>query len=279
MGKSTLMNALMGEKLSIITSKAQTTRHRIFGIVNGDDYQIVYSDTPGVVNPSYKLHEHMMSYVRTALKDADILLFITDGKEQKTNHEETLEILKKMDHLPILLLINKVDLHSQDEIMERIAYWKGQVPHAEVMPISALHNFNLETVAERVLELLPEGPPYFDKDQLTDRPMSFFVAEMIREKIFMNYDEEIPYCCEVEIESYKDEENLVRIRALIYVERESQKNIVIGKGGADLKRVGTQARKEMESFVGKKVFLETFVKVDKAWRSNDKRLRSFGYSE
>lgn len=278
-GKSTLMNALMGEKLSIITSKAQTTRHRIFGIVNGDDYQIVYSDTPGVVNPSYKLHEHMMSYVRTALKDADILLFITDGKEQKTNHEETLEVIKKMDHLPVLLLINKVDLHSQDEIMERIGYWKGQVPHAEVIPISALHDFNLETVAERVLELLPQGPPYFDKDQLTDRPMRFFVAEIIREKIFMNYDEEIPYCCEVEIESYKDEENLVRIRALIYVERESQKNIVIGKGGADLKRVGTQARKEMESFVGKKVFLETFVKVDKAWRSNDKRLRSFGYSE
>lgn len=279
MGKSTLMNALVGERLSIITSKAQTTRHRIFGIVNGIDYQIVYSDTPGLVNAAYKLHEHMMSYVHTALKDADILLFITDGKEKVTNHAETLATIQKMDHLPILLLINKIDLMNQEQVMKKIEYWKAQVPQAEVIPVSALHKFNMESVYERILELLPEGPAYFDKDQLTDRPMRFFMAEMIREKIFLNYEKEIPYSTEVVIESYTEEGNLLRIRALIMVERESQKNIVIGKGGSMLKIVGTAARKDMEQFSEKKVFLEMFVKVDPAWRSKENRLKFYGYSE
>jgi GTPase len=278
-GKSTLMNALVGERLSIITSKAQTTRHRIFGIVNGIDYQIVYSDTPGLVNAAYKLHEHMMSYVHTALKDADILLFITDGKEKVTNHAETLATIQKMDHLPILLLINKIDLMNQEQVMKKIEYWKAQVPQAEVIPVSALHKFNMESVYERILELLPEGPAYFDKDQLTDRPMRFFMAEMIREKIFLNYEKEIPYSTEVVIESYTEEGNLLRIRALIMVERESQKNIVIGKGGSMLKIVGTAARKDMEQFSEKKVFLEMFVKVDPAWRSKENRLKFYGYSE
>jgi len=273
------MNALVGERLSIITSKAQTTRHRIFGIVNGADYQIVYSDTPGLVNAAYKLHEHMMSYVHTALKDADILLFITDGKEKVTNHEATLTTIQKMDHLPILLLINKIDLMNQDQVMQKIEYWQKQVPQAQVMPVSALHDFNMDGVFERILELLPEGPAYFDKDQLTDRPMRFFMAEMIREKIFLNYDKEIPYSTEVVIESYTEEGNLLRIRALIMVERESQKNIVIGKGGSMLKIVGTAARKDMEKFSEKKVFLEMYVKVDPAWRSKENRLKFYGYTE
>ncbi|NNC84082.1 MAG: GTPase Era [Flavobacteriales bacterium] len=278
-GKSTLMNELVGEKLSIITSKAQTTRHRVFGIVNRPEYQIVFSDTPGLVNAAYKLHEHMMSYVKTALKDADILIFMTDGKEQKTNHEPTLETIRKMDHIPVLLLINKIDLHQQDHVMERIAYWQEQVPHAEVIPVSALHKFNIESVYERIIELLPEGPPYFDKDQLTDRPLRFFVSEIIREKIFQHYEKEIPYSTEVLVESYKEEEGLVRIRALIMVERDSQKNIIIGKGGSMLKRVGTEARKDIEAFIGQKVYLETFVKVDKGWRSKENRLKYYGYTE
>ena len=279
MGKSTLMNALVGERLSIITSKAQTTRHRIFGIVNGIDYQIVYSDTPGLVNAAYKLHEHMMSYVHTALKDADILLFITDGVEKVTNHADTLATIQKMDHLPILLLINKIDLMHQEQVMKKIEYWKEQVPQAEVIPVSALHKFNLESVYDRILELLPEGPAYFDKDQLTDRPMRFFMAEMIREKIFLNYDKEIPYSTEVVIDTYEEEGNLLRIRALIMVERESQKNIIIGKGGSMLKKVGTGARIDMERFSEKKVFLETYVKVDPAWRTKENRLKFYGYSE
>jgi GTP-binding protein Era len=278
-GKSTLMNALVGERLSIITSKAQTTRHRIFGIVNGMDYQIVYSDTPGLVNAAYKLHEHMMSYVKSALKDADILLFITDGIEKKTNHEATLETLQKMDHLPILVLINKIDLLDQERVMARIAYWQELLPRAEVMPISALHKFNLEKVYERILELLPEGPAYFDKDQLTDRPMRFFISEMIREKIFLHYEKEIPYSTEVVVESYQEEGDLVKIRALIMVERESQKNIIIGKGGSMINRVGREARKDMERFIERKVYLDLFVKVDPAWRNKDNRLRFYGYSE
>lgn len=278
-GKSTLMNELVGERLSIITSKAQTTRHRVFGIVNHPDYQIVYSDTPGLVNAAYKLHEHMMSYIHTALKDADILLFVTDGKELKTNHEATLATIQQMDHIPVLLLINKIDLLDQKAVLEKMAYWQEQVPHAEVVPVSALHKFNLEKVFDLILEKLPEGPPYFDKDQLTDRPLRFFVSEIIREKIFLHFEKEIPYSCEVIVESYKVEGALVRIRALIVVERDSQKNIIIGKGGSMLKRVGTEARKEIETFVGSKVFLETFVKVDKAWRSKESRLKYYGYSE
>ena len=278
-GKSTLMNALVGERLSIITSKAQTTRHRVFGIVNHPDYQIVYSDTPGLVNPAYKLHEHMMSYVKTALKDADVLLFMTDGKEKTTNHEATLETISKMDHIPVLLLINKIDLHDQAHVMDRINYWQEKVPHAEVIPVSALHKFNLEKIFDRIVELLPEAPPYFDKDQLTDRPLRFFVSEIIREKIFLNYEKEIPYSSEVLVESYKEEKGIIRIRALIIVERDSQKNIVIGKGGSMLKKVGTESRKEIEAFIGQKVFLETFVKVDKAWRTKENRLKYYGYSE
>ncbi len=278
-GKSTLMNALVGERLSIITNKAQTTRHRVFGIVNHPDYQIVYSDTPGLVNAAYKLHEHMMSYVKTALKDADILLFMTDCKEKKTNHEPTLETIRKMDHVPVLLLINKIDLKDQSKVEERMAYWQEQVPHAEVIPVSALHKFNLEKVFDRILELLPEGPPYFDKDQLTDRPIRFFVAEIIREKIFLNFEKEIPYSTEVIVESYMDDHGLIRIRALIMVERDSQKNIIIGKGGSMLKKVGTEARKDIEAFLGQKVFLETYVKVDKAWRNTENRLKYYGYSE
>lgn len=273
------MNALVGERLSIITSKAQTTRHRVFGIVNHPDYQIVYSDTPGLVNAAYKLHEHMMSYVRTALKDADILILMTDCKENTTNHEATLETIRKMDHIPVLLLINKIDLQDQAKVVERISYWQEQLPHAEVIPVSALHEFNLEKVFNRIMDLLPEGPPFFDKDQLTDRPMRFFVSEIIREKIFLNYEKEIPYSTEVIVESYKEEGGLVRIRALIMVERDSQKNIIIGKGGSMLKRVGTTARKDIELFLGKKVFLETFVKVDKAWRSKENRLKYYGYTE
>lgn len=278
-GKSTLMNELVGERLSIITSKAQTTRHRVFGIVNQPEYQIVYSDTPGLVNPAYKLHEHMMRYVHTALKDADILLFMTDGKELKTNHEATLETIRKMDHIPVILLVNKIDLLNQEQVVAKLAYWQEQVPHADVVPVSALHKFNIEKVFDRILELLPEAPPYFDKDQLTDRPLRFFVSEIIREKIFLHYDKEIPYSSEVIVESYREEGQLARIRALIMVERDSQKNIIIGKGGSMLKRVGTEARIEIEAFIGMKVFLETFVKVDKAWRSKENRLKYYGYSE
>lgn len=278
-GKSTLMNELVGEKLSIITNKAQTTRHRVFGIVNQPDYQIVYSDTPGLVNASYKLHEHMMSYVKTALKDADILLFVTDCKEKKTNHEPTLETIRKMDHIPVILLVNKIDLQDQRRVEEQMKYWQELVPHAEVIPVSALHKFNIEKVFDRILDLLPEAPPYFDKDQLTDRPIRFFVGEIIREKIFLYYEKEIPYSTEVIVESYRDDHGLIRIRALIMVERESQKNIIIGKGGKMLKKVGTEARKDIEAFLGQKVFLETFVKVDKAWRNTENRLKYYGYSE
>lgn len=273
------MNELVGERLSIITSKAQTTRHRVFGIVNHPDYQIVFSDTPGLVNPAYKLHELMMSYIKTALKDADILLFMTDGKEETTNHEATLETIRNMDHIPVLLIINKIDLLDQEAVMQKVAFWQEQVPHAEVVAISALHKFNIERISDLIQELLPEGPPYFDKDQLTDRPLKFFVSEMIREKIFLHYEKEIPYSTEVIVESYKVEPGLVRIRALIMVERDSQKNIIIGKGGAMLKRVGTEARKDIEKFIGEKVFLETFVKVDKAWRTKENRLKYYGYKE
>ncbi len=277
-GKSTLMNAMVGERLSIITSKAQTTRHRVLGIVNDEDYQIVYSDTPGVVNPAYRLHEQMMKFVAVALKDADILLFVTDIYEKETNHAPTLETIKKMDHIPVLILINKIDLTNQDTVVARVDYWKKMVPHALVAPVSALHKFNLEMVFDKIIELLPEGPPYFDKGEMTDRPMRFFMSEIIREKIFLTYEKEIPYACEVIIESYKDEGKLVRIRAEIMVERDSQKSIVIGHQGQKLKKVGTEARKDMEAFIGKKVFLETYVKVDKDWRTKENRLKYYGYS-
>lgn len=275
-GKSTLMNRLVGEKVSIVTSKAQTTRHRILGIVNDENYQIVFSDTPGVVNAAYKLHENMMDYVNTSLKDADILLFITDMKENEMNHQETLEKIKKLK-VPVLCLINKIDLGDQAQVVERIAYWQEQLPNALICPISALHDFNLEKVWDKILELVPESPAYYDKDELSDRPMRFFVSEIVREKIFLHCEKEVPYSCQVEIEEYIEEPNLTRIRVLIIVERDSQKGIVIGKGGEMLKRIGREARIEIEKFIDQKVFMETFVKVDKDWRSTDNKLKKYGY--
>lgn len=275
-GKSTLMNQMIGEKLSIVTSKAQTTRHRIHGIVNGDDYQIVFSDTPGVVNAAYKLHEQMMEYVSTSLKDADILLFITDIYESETNHKETLERIQRLK-IPVIIILNKIDLGSQEQVVARMEYWKEKLPGAEIIPCSALHGFNKEWVWERILELLPESPPYFDKEELSDRPMRFFVAEMIREKIFLYTDKEVPYSCQVEVDTYEEDNSLIKIRAVIICERDSQKGIIIGKGGAMLKKIGREARKDIEEFVGKKVFLETFVKVDKDWRQSELKLKKYGY--
>jgi GTP-binding protein Era len=275
-GKSTLMNQLVGEKLSIVTSKAQTTRHRIHGIVNEEDYQIVFSDTPGVVNASYKLHEQMMSYVESSFKDADILLFITDIYESEMNHAATLERVKKLK-IPVLCIVNKVDLGKQDQVETRLAYWKEKVPNAEVIAVSALHGFGKDWVWQRILELLPVSPPYFDKDDLSDRPVRFFVSEMIREKIFLHCEKEVPYSCQVEVDTYEVEEKIIRIRAVIVVERDSQKGIIIGKGGMMLKRIGREARKDIEGFVGKQVFLETYVKVDKDWRESEVKLKKYGY--
>ncbi len=275
-GKSTLMNCLVGEKLSIVTSKAQTTRHRIHGLVNGDDYQIVFSDTPGVVNASYKLHEAMMSYVESSFKDADILLFITDMNETEMNHKETLERIQKL-RIPVLLIINKIDLGDQEKVVARREYWQERVPNAEIIPISALHKFNVEPIWNRILELAPEGPAYFDKDELSDRPMRFFVSEIIREKIFLHCDKEVPYACQVEIEEYKESETITHIRAVIVVERDSQKGILIGKKGDMLKKIGKAARIDIEAFIGQKVFLETYIKVDKDWRASDQKLKKYGY--
>lgn len=275
-GKSTLMNHLVGEKVSIVTSKAQTTRHRILGIVNDEDYQIVFSDTPGVVNAAYKLHEAMMDYVNTSLKDADVLLFITDTKENDLNHKETLEKIQKLK-VPVICLINKIDLSDQAKVMDRMAYWQEKLPSALIYPVSALHGFNLEQVWEKILELVPESPAYYDKEELSDRPMRFFVSEIIREKIFLHCDKEIPYSSQVEIEEYKEEPNLTRIRALIIVERDSQRGILIGKGGEMIKKIGRDARKEIEKFIDQKVFMETYVKVDKDWRSTDNKLKKYGY--
>lgn len=275
-GKSTLMNAMLGEKLSIVTSKAQTTRHRILGIMNEPEYQVVFSDTPGVVNAAYKMHETMMGYVNSSLKDADILLFITDPFESEMNHKETLAKIQKLK-IPVFCLINKIDLVDQTKVEERMSYWKEQLPNAEMIPISALHTFNLEKVWDTILNLLPESPPYFDKEEISDRPIRFFVSEIIREKIFELCKKEIPYSSQVEIDTYLDEGSLIRIRAVIIVERDSQRGIIIGKGGEMLKRIGTQARKDLEKFLEKKVFLESFVKVDKDWRMSDSKLKKYGY--
>ena len=275
-GKSTLMNRLVGEKLSIVTSKAQTTRHRILGIVNTDETQIVFSDTPGVVNTAYKLHDSMMGYVNASISDADVLLFITDINETEMNHKETLERIQKLE-VPVLCLINKMDLSDQEQVKEKLEYWQSRLPKANVFPISALHGFNIDGVWEQILANIPESPPYFDKEAISDRPMRFFISEMIREKIFIHCKKEIPYSTQVEIEEYIEEDNIVRIRALIIVERDSQKGIIIGKGGEMLKRVGREARIEMESFIDKKVFLETFVKVDKDWRGSEQKLKKYGY--
>lgn len=275
-GKSTLMNHLVGEKLSIVTAKAQTTRHRILGIVNEEDYQIVFSDTPGVLNAAYKLHESMMEYVNASLYDADVVLFLTDTQENEMNHKETLDKIKKLK-VPVLCLINKIDLSNQDEVMAKAAYWEAELPDATIFPISALHNFSIDAVWLKILSLIPENPPYYDKEEISDRPMRFFVSEIIRGKIFFLCRKEVPYSCQIEIEEFIEEETITRIRALIIVERESQKGIVIGKGGEMLKKIGSTARYEIQKFLDKKVYLETFVKVDKDWRSTEAKLKKYGY--
>jgi GTP-binding protein Era len=275
-GKSTLMNVFLGEKLSIVTQKAQTTRHRIRGILNGDDYQIVYSDTPGIINPHYKLHDAMMSIVTEAIQDADVLLFVTEVKDKNPVDEKTLEKLKQVS-CPVLVLINKIDLSTQEVLEQRVEEWKTQLPNAEVIPVSAAEKFNTDYILKRIIELFPEAPPYFPKDELSDRSQRFFISEIIREKIFLLYHEEIPYCTEVVVEEFKEAENITRIRAIIYVMREGQKGILIGKQGTALQKAGTKSREEIEQFLGKKVFLDLFVKVEKDWRNSEKRLKRFGY--
>ena len=275
-GKSTLMNALVGERISIATFKAQTTRHRIMGIYNTEEMQIVFSDTPGVVKPAYKLQESMLNFSTSALADADVLLYVTDVIEIPDKNNDFIE---KVCHqtMPVLLLINKIDLSNQDKLSELVDAWKSLMPQAEIIPISALSKFNVDYIMKRIKELLPDSPPYFDKDQLTDKPARFFVNEIIREKILLYYDKEIPYSVEVVVEQFKEDPKLIHINAVIYVERESQKGIIIGKQGKALKKVATEARRELEKFFGKTIFLETYVKVDKDWRSSDKELRNFGY--
>jgi GTPase len=275
-GKSTLMNTLVGERISIITSKAQTTRHRIMGIVNGEDFQIVYSDTPGVLSPNYKLQESMLNFSNSALVDADILLYVTDTVEQMDKHAS---FISKIQHLtiPVLVIINKIDLSTQVKLEEQVEELKVLIPGAEIIPISALRKFNVDYVLKRILEMLPESPPYFEKDALTDKPARFFITEIIREKILLYYQKEIPYATEVGVEKFEDTTNLVRISAVIFVERDTQKGIIIGHQGKALKKVGTEARKDIEAFLGKKVFLELYVRVEKDWRNRDNKLKSFGY--
>ena len=277
-GKSTLMNQLVGEKMSIITPKAQTTRHRIVGIVNEEDYQIVYSDTPGMLEPKYALQANMMTFVKEALQDADILILIIDIADRNMDFYGFDKALTEMD-VPMLLALNKVDTSGQESLEAAVARLKETFPNAEIMPISALHDFGIEHLKNRVLALLPESPPYFEKDALTDKPMRFFVSEIIRERILENYQKEIPYSVQVEIESYIEEENIVRISAVIYVARKSQKGIIIGHKGEMLKKVGTEARLKIEEFIDKKVFLETHVKVDEDWRNKDKSLKAYGYKK
>ncbi len=274
-GKSTIMNALVGEKLSIITSKAQTTRHRIMGIVNGDDFQIVYSDTPGIIDPKYKLQESMMKFVDSAFVDADEILFVTDINEDFENEE----IVKKLadSKIPVILLINKIDLSDQKKVVEKMEYWKSKLNNAEIIPVSALEKFNLEKVLEKIVENLLEAEAYFPKDELTDKTIRFFVSEIIREKILVNYQKEIPYSVEIKIEEYKETESLIKIKSTIYVSRESQKAIIIGHKGNAIKKVGTEARLDIEEFVDKKVFLELSVKVLKDWRNKENQLKRFGY--
>lgn len=276
-GKSTLMNALVGERLSIITSKAQTTRHRILGIVNDKQHQIVFSDTPGVMNPAYKLQENMMDFVHGAFQDADILLYMVETGEKELKDEKLFERLKNTD-LPILLLLNKIDRVEQDFVKEQILFWKELLPDAEIHPISALNKFNLDLVMVRIKALLPLSPPYFEKDALTDKSERFFVSETIREKILKYYKKEIPYSVEIEVEEFFDEEDIIKIRAIIFVARESQKGIIIGHKGRALKKVGTLARRDMEAFFQKKIFLDLYVKVNKDWRDDDKQLKRFGYN-
>lgn len=275
-GKSTLMNALVGERLSIITSKAQTTRHRILGVVSGDDFQIVYSDTPGILKPSYKLQESMMKFVSGAVSDADVILYVTDTVEQSDRSADILERIRTSG-IPTLVVINKIDLSTPEALDALVERWHGILPEAEIVPVSARENFNIEGLFAKILEVLPEGPAFYPKDTLTDKTLRFFASEIIREKILRIYDKEIPYCCEIEIESYKEEPAIDRIAATIYVSRESQKGIVIGHKGEKLKRVGQLAREDLEKFLDKKVFLQLFVKVSDDWRNNGRQLRRFGY--
>ena len=276
-GKSTLMNQLVGERISIATFKAQTTRHRIMGIVNRDDMQIVFSDTPGVLKPNYKLQESMLAFSESALTDADILLYVTDVVENPEKNIDFLEKVGRMD-VPVLLLINKIDESDQKTLGDIVEKWHGLLPKAEILPISAKNKFGIDMLLKRIYDLLPECPPYFDKDQLTDKPARFFVSEIIREKILLYYDKEIPYSVEVRVDRFKEEQKLIRINAVIYVERESQKGIIIGHQGFALKKVSTESRKALEKFFGKPIFLEIFVKVDKDWRSSEKELNCFGYN-
>lgn len=275
-GKSTLMNQLVGEQISIATFKAQTTRHRIMGIVNTPEAQVVFSDTPGVLKPNYKMQEMMLAFSESALADADILLYVTDVRETPTKNMDFLKKVSKME-IPVILLINKIDESEQNQLGDLVETWHKLLPKAEILPISAKNKFGTEILMKRILELLPESPAYFDKDQLTDKPAKFFVSEIIREKILRYYDKEIPYSVEVAVERFKEDDRLIRINAVIYVERDSQKGIIIGHQGQALKKVSAEARKSLEQFFGKKIFLETYVKVDKDWRSSKRELRLFGY--
>jgi GTP-binding protein Era len=281
-GKSTLMNALLGEKLSIITNKAQTTRHRILGLANGTDYQMVFSDSPGILDPKYKLHERMMNFVDESLSDADIILFVIETGDQlresehKSKYYNVIDKLSKIN-VPVILVLNKIDKIQPEEISKHEEYWKSQISFAEIIPVSATQFTGVDKLLHRLLDLLPESPPYFDKDSISDKPLRFFAAEILREKIFLNYKKEIPYSCEVEIEEYKESDTIDHIKAVINVERESQKPILIGNKGLALKNTATQARKDLEEFLGKKVYLEVFVKVKDNWRSNENQLKRFGY--
>ena len=277
-GKSTLMNALVGEKLSIITSKAQTTRHRIMGIVNGEDFQIVYSDTPGILKPAYKLQESMMNFVHGAVDDADVILYVTDTVEQSERSEKIIERINNSG-IPAIVVINKIDLTTPDKLEALVEEWQAKMPQSLIIPVSAREKFNMKGVLDAILERLPEGEPFYPKDTLTDKTLRFFASEIIREKILLNYEKEIPYCCEIEIDTYKEEPTIDRISATIYVARNSQKGIIIGHKGERLKKVGQKAREDMEQFLGKKVFLQLFVKVQEDWRNNERQLRRFGYDQ
>ena len=275
-GKSTLMNRLVGEKISIITAKAQTTRHRIIGIVNTADYQVVYSDTPGVLRPNYKLQEQMLTFSLSALQDADVLVYVTDVVEKVDKNDEFLTKVKQLD-LPLLLLINKIDQTTQEKLEQLVLHWQILLPRAEIYPISALNNFSVDVVQKRILELLPESPPYFEKGALTDKPARFFVAEIFREKALLLYQKEVPYAIEAVVEEFLEEKDIIRIRAIILVERDTQKGIVIGHKGESLKKLGTMARRDIERFFEKKIYLQLYVKVEKDWRNRDNLLRTFGY--
>ena len=276
-GKSTLMNKLIGEKLSIITSKAQTTRHRIFGILSGQDFQLIYSDTPGILAPQYELHKSMMRFVNSSLEDADVILFVTDLYEKADEADDAIEKLKNAN-VPVIFVMNKIDLAKGSQAHDKIEYWKEYIKPDHIIEVSALEGTNVEKLFDTIMENIPVHPPYFPKDELTDRPERFFAAEIVREKIFLNYKKEVPYSCEVLISEFNEEEEIIRLRAEIYVERKSQKGIIIGKGGEALKKVGSAARLDMEDFFGKKVFLETFVKVEENWRKNSNLLKRFGYN-